>query len=92
MMNQEEYLKLLLKLVYKDYYSCVLKASCKLLYVKDESFSRSRVINRIEGKLFIGLDGYYTNILLNLPDGFFVCQDKFTNGAMLVKHLPTSTN
>ena len=89
MMNQKEYSKLLLKLVQSPYGGYSERMACRLLYNKNSYQSFQQNIVQIDGKVFIGLEGY-SNYIEGIPTGFFQILDKFTNGAMLVKPLPKS--
>lgn len=83
-MNQEEYSKLLLKLIQTRYGGYSERMACRLLYNKNSYLSFQQGIVKVEEKIFIGLEGYgsYTE---GIPTGFFFIEDIFTNGAMLVK-------
>lgn len=85
-MNQEEYLSLLLKLVSSYYSSYSTRSDSKLLYKINGYRSFDPCLNGIDGKIFIGLNGYST-YSEDVPSGFFFIEEKFTNGAMLVSLL-----
>ena len=87
MMSQEEYLKLLFKLITNVHYGNYnARTECKVMYFKNGYSSLRKQVNRIEDKTFIGLVGY-SGDYDGLPDGFFKIQETFTNGAMLVEQL-----
>jgi len=84
MMNQEEYSKLLLKLVQTRYGGYSERMACRLLYNNKSHLSFLQGIVKIDEKIFIGLEGYssYTE---GIPTGFFHIEDIHSNRAMLVK-------
>ena len=84
MMNQEEYSKLLLKLVQSPYGGYSERMDCRLLYNKNGYTSFGSVMLKIDEKIFIGLEGY-SSFSGDIPSGFFRILDTFTNRAMLVE-------
>ena len=87
MMSQEEYLKLLFKLITDLRYSSYsARTECRVMHFKNGYSSLRKQVNKIEDKVFIGLVGY-SGDYDGLPDSFFKIQETFTNGAMLVEQL-----
>ena len=77
MMNREEFFNLLFKL-------SVGVSGCNLHIVRHGRYNNYGRLTQIEGKLFYNLSGY-DGTDVTLPDGIYVAESKFKNGAMCLK-------